>query len=116
MLNTVKPTMPTWPEVNEKGQPYAKSQANVAAFLAHIDCELYYDAFASRALIRRDGVVAEIDDNAILRLFFDADTFGLRPPKAWLQDCILNLANSDPRNGSRGKIEGAPRCVTQSTP
>jgi len=104
-----------WPATNrETGEIIHKAQRNVTFFLEQIECDLYTDAFASRLMISRDGITYTLDDAAMLRLYFEADAMGLRPPKAWFVDCITNIANQDRRNAVRDEIDalvwdGVPR-------
>jgi len=115
MTVTPFPNSNTWPATNkETGAIVHKSQANVGRFLRLIDCEIYLDTFSSRPMIVRDGVTSAIDDAAVLKLFFEADEMGLKPPKPWFQDCLSNIANSDRRNAVRDEIDalawdGTPR-------
>jgi len=103
-----------WPATDREGKIIHKAQENVAHFLKMVGAELYFDAFASRLMIIMDGITSAVDDADVLKLYFEADALGLKPPKQWFVDCIVNIGNNDRRNLIRDEInalvwDGQPR-------
>ncbi|MGD9806448.1 MAG: VapE domain-containing protein [Hyphomicrobiaceae bacterium] len=109
-----RPSKSDWPAANREGAIIHKAQENVAYFLEQVRCELFTDAFASRLMLSREGTTAPLDDAATLKLYFEADAMGLKPPKPWFIDCLTNLAHGDRRNAVLDEInslvwDGTPR-------
>jgi predicted P-loop ATPase len=103
-----------FPDVNEKGAVVHRSQANIAAAMSRLGIGVYFDEFANRLMICRGDSVGELNDTALNKLFFDCDALGLKPPKPWFVDCIMNMAHGDRRNSVRDELlatswDGKPR-------
>ncbi len=94
-----------WPDTNKHNLPKPRSQQNVEMVLRITGVELFYDAFASRPMMRREGRSVPLDDAAVLDLFFEAENLGLECRKEWFTDCLVNLASRSPKNTVREKLD-----------
>lgn len=94
-----------WPDTNKDNLPKPRSQQNVETFLRTTGVELFYDAFAARPMMRREGRDIPLDDAAVLCLFFEAENLGLQCRKEWFTDCLVNLANRNPKNKVREELD-----------
>jgi predicted P-loop ATPase len=97
-----------WPATSEDGEVIHKSQRNVEHFLRKIGCDLFHDTFSQRVMTIWRGETAPLDDAGFLRLYFAADSMGLRPSKEWLFDLILHMGQRAPRNLALEEIERTP--------
>ena len=65
-----------WQELTEKGLVKGRSQANIAAFLAHAGVELAHNEFAYQTIIRRQGRERVLDDASAKSLWLEAEGRG----------------------------------------
>lgn len=94
-----------WPEVTANGAVVHRSQLNVAAGLARLGVAVFFDEFANRVMATRAATSVELNDVELNRLYFDLDALGLKPPKPWYIDCVLNRAHADRRNEVRDRLK-----------
>ena len=85
-----------WPELTEKGLVKGRSQANIAAFLAHAGVELAHNEFAYQTIIRRQGRERVLDDASAESLWLEADRAGLASSQAYF---YAVLGDAGRRNG-----------------
>jgi hypothetical protein len=85
-----------WPDLTEKGHVKGRSQANIAAFLAHAGVELAHNEFAYRTIVRRQGRELVLDDASAESLWLEADKAGLASSLSYF--CAV-LEDMGRRNG-----------------
>ena len=96
-----------WPATSEDGEVIHKSQRNVEHLLQRIGVTLFFDAFSQRIMATRNGETVALDDASFRALYFKADSMGLRPPKEWFFDLVLDIGQRAQRNLALEEIERA---------
>ncbi len=81
----------TWPEMKKNGEPVARSQRNIEAFLLHRGVELRHNKFSIRDEVLQAGKVRQLDDALLRNLRMDADALGLQPSREYFDDAVLNF-------------------------
>ena len=84
-----------WPELTEKGLVKGRSQANIAAFLAHAGVELAHNEFAYQTIIRRQGRERVLDDASAESLWLEADRAGLASSQAYFYAVLGDAGRRD---------------------
>ena len=107
-----------WPELNNKGEPIRRSQANIRAVLDHLAVSLSFDEFSGKFEVRFGNQKSkEITDSMTRCLYLKADELGLKAAKDYFHDVVLNIAQEHTYHPVKDylislKWDGTPRVDT----
>ena len=87
-----------WVAQGKDGTPVPRSQANIIAFLGAIGVKVYKNEFSGRYHVESFDRFDELNDEAMRALRMKADALGLRSPRDFFEDVVLDLARRDGRH------------------
>jgi hypothetical protein len=107
-----------WPELNNKGEPIRRSQANIRAVLNHLAVSLSFDEFSGKYEVRFGNQKSkELTDSITRGLYLKADELGLKSAKDYFHDVVRNIAQEHTYHPVKDylnslKWDGTPRVDT----
>jgi Virulence-associated protein E len=94
-----------WPVLHRDGKtagaPVATSQVNIRHFLGHLRVTVWKNDFSLRYLVEGLGDFDELNDEAMRALHMKAHALGLKTPRPFFQDVVLNIARENVRHPVR---------------